>query len=302
MRDQHRTDWEIARIAGLQHGHITHAQLLAAGVSGSALHRRVERGLLFREHRGVFRVGHRAPSVEAVYMGAVLACGEEALLCRWAAAHLMELVKGGAPRPEVVAPVERRVPGVLTHRTRRRDRGDRTYFRRIPITPIPCILVDLAADLSLDGLARICHEAGMKYRTTPAQVKAVLAQRSRVPGIANLERVIVGDVKVVLSELEREFLRLLRKHGLPLPQTNRPASGRRVDCRWPEHRLTVELDSYQFHHTRYAWEQGYRREREARKRRDRFRRYTWSDVFEDSTYMLAELHTLLARPVLDSSR
>ena len=231
-------------------------------------------------------------------MGAVLACGDEALLCRWAAAHLTGLVKGEAPRPEVVAPVERRVPGVLTHRRRGLDPRERSYFRRVPITRIPCILVDLAADLSLDGLARLCHEAGMKYRTTPAQVKAVLARRSRVPGSANLERVMVGDVKVVLSELEREFLRVLRKHGLPLPVTNRPAGGYRVDCRWPDYKLTVELDSSQFHHTRWAWEQSYRREREARAREDKWRRYTWSDVVEDPTYMLAELRTLLARPVL----
>lgn len=133
----------------------------------------------------------------------------------------------------------------------------------------------------------------MKYGTTPRQVKAVLSRRSRVRGIANLERVIVGDVKVVLSELERRFLRLLRRHGLPLPVTNRPAGGRRVDCRWPEYRLTVELDSYQFHHTRYAWEQSYRREREARARGDEFRRYTWSDVAEDPEYMLGELRALL---------
>jgi hypothetical protein len=33
-----------------------------------------------------------------------------------------------------------------------------------------------------------------------------------------------------------------------------------VDCRWPEYRLTVELDSYKFHRTRYAWEQDRERE------------------------------------------
>jgi len=35
-------------------------------------------------------------------------------------------------------------------------------------------LVDLAASLSLDALARACHEAGVRYGTTPAQVHAVL--------------------------------------------------------------------------------------------------------------------------------
>ncbi|MBA3839026.1 MAG: hypothetical protein H0X55_01815, partial [Thermoleophilaceae bacterium] len=40
---------------------------------------------------------------------------------------------------------------------------------------------------------------------------------------------------------------------------NRPAGGRRVDCRWPAHPVTVELDSYRFHHSRHAWEQDRRR-------------------------------------------
>ena len=95
------------------------------------------------------------------------------------------------------------------------------------------------------------------------------------------------------SKLERRFLELLREAGLPLPQPNRPAGGRRVDCRWPIRRLTVELDSYRYHHSRHAWEQDRRREREARARGDEFRRYTYGDVVESPRLMLAELRALL---------
>jgi hypothetical protein len=85
---------------------------------------------------------------------------------------------------------------------------------------------------------------------------------------------------VTLSALERRFLALLRVHGWELPQSNRVAGGRRVDCRWPGRRLTVELDGYRYHHSRHAWEQDRRREREARALGDEFRRYTYGDVFE----------------------
>ena len=112
-------------------------------------------------------------------------------------------------------------------------------------------------------------------------------------GAAKLRAILRGDVRVTLSELERRFLERLDEAGLPLPQTNRPAGGRRVDCRWPEHRLTVELDSYRYHHSRHAWEQDRRREREARARGDEFRRYTYGDVFESPGLMLAELRPLL---------
>jgi hypothetical protein len=96
-----------------------------------------------------------------------------------------------------------------------------------------------------------------------------------------------------IAEDDRLHPEAFEQAGLPLPKTNKRAHGRRVDCRWPEHRLTVELDSYRYHHSRYAWEQDRRREREARARGDEFRRYTYGDVFEGPSLMLAELHALL---------
>ena len=80
-----------------------------------------------------------------------------------------------------------------------------------------------------------------------------------------------------------------------LPQTNRVASGRRVDCRWPDARLTVELDSYRFHRSRHAWELDRRREREAYARGDQFRRYTYGDVFENPRAMMRELSALVPK-------
>ena len=121
----------------------------------------------------------------------------------------------------------------------------------------------------------------------------MLATRPKTKGAATLREILRGDVQVTLSELERQFLKRLRKADLPIPQTNRPAHGRRVDCRWSHRRLTVELDSYRYHHSRHAWEQDRRREREARARGDEFRRYTYGDVIEEPALMLAELRALI---------
>jgi hypothetical protein len=110
---------------------------------------------------------------------------------------------------------------------------------------------------------------------------------------ARLRAILEGDAPILLSRLERGFRARLREAGRPLPITNRPAGAHYVDCRWPEHKLTVELDSYMFHNTRWAWEQDRERERAARRRGDEFRRYTWRDVFEEPDQMLAELHKLL---------
>ena len=254
---------------------------------------RLRSGALLREHKGVYRVGHRAPSIEATYLAAVVAAGERAVLSGRAAAYVWGLVKGDAPPAEVISPNERRIDGVTVHRCRNLSARDVGTCRRVPVTTVARTLVDLAAVLSPDALARACHEAGVRYRTGPGDVERVLERRPTSPGARKLRQVICGDTRVTLSSLESRFLALLSDAGLPLPVTNRPAGGRRVDCRWPEFGLTVELDSYQFHNTRHAWEQDRRREREARARGDDFRRYTYGDVFENPAPMLAEFRAAL---------
>jgi hypothetical protein len=291
MRQQSTTvEVVLAELAGASHGVVTRAQLGAAGITPEEMRQRMRRGALIRVHPGVYRVGHRAPSVEATFLAAVWACGEGAVLSGRAAAHLWGLIKGPAPAPEVTTPAKRRVDGMATRRARSIEA---TTHRGIPITTVPRTLIDLAAVLSRDALARACHEAGVLHDTTPKQVDALLAKRTRTRGAAKLRAILHGDASVTLSALERRFLALLDEEGLPRPQTNKRAHGRRVDCRWPDRRLTVELDSYRYHHSRHAWEEDRRREREARARGDEFRRYTYGDVVERPRLMLAELRDLL---------
>jgi very-short-patch-repair endonuclease len=287
-------DRRLGAIADRAHGLVTRAQALRAGMSPEELKGRVRRGALIRVHRGVYRVGHCAPSYDARYLAAVLAGGDAALLSGLAAAHLHRLVRGKPPPPEVTAPTLRRIRGVRTRRCIRPDRRDATRVRGIPATTVERTLVDIASILSTDDLARACHEAGVHYGTTPAQVAAALTRRPNAPGAGKLRMVLAGDVQVTLSKLEKGFLDLLRRDCLLLPpEMNRPTGRFRVDCRWPAQRLTVELDSYRYHRSRHAWERDRRREREARARGDDFRRYTYGDVFEAPEVVLAELRPIL---------
>jgi very-short-patch-repair endonuclease len=292
MDPQGRTvEEKLAWMATRAHGIVDWWELRNAGISATEVRGRVRKGVLIREFPGVYRVGHRAPTVESSYLAAVRACGKDAVLSGRAAAYLWGLLKGAAPGPEVITRTERRIEGIQTRRTR--GAVEATIWRGIPVTTVARTLVDLAAVLSADDLARACHEAGVRYETTPRQVEAVLSRRPSTKGAGNLREVLRGEVRVTLSKLERRFLERLRDAGLPLPQTNRPAGGRRVDCRWPEHRLTVELDGYRYHSSRHAWELDRRREREARARGDEFRRYTFGDVEEWPGWMLGELRILL---------
>jgi predicted transcriptional regulator of viral defense system len=284
----------VAWIASRQHGVVTRSQLLAAGISARSIEKRLDKGSLIRVHRGVYRVGHVAPSLEADYMAAVLACGERAVLSGRAAARLLGLIRNSpAPAPEVTAAKARCVEGVITHQERD-GTNDGTTWKAIPVTTPARTLVDLAGALHPGELSRAVHEAGIRHGTSPDEVEEVLRRRPNAKGAAALRRVLWGDQGKTLSRLEREFLQVLRKHDLPLPVTNRLAGGRLVDCRWPERNLTVELDSYRYHRSRHAWELDRKRERQAYARGDDFRRYTWRDVVEHPAPTLRELRTILS--------
>jgi very-short-patch-repair endonuclease len=281
MRGQNGTDEKIAKLARPSHGVVARAALLAAGVTSRQIEVRIARGSLIRVYPGVYRVGHVAPSVEATYMAAVLACGPGALLMGAAAAYLYGLLKGDPPPPVVMTRTERDIEGIETHRTRSKDRG--TTWRGIPLTTVPRTLTDLARSMPEKELAVVCHHAQVRFGIRPSQARG------------KARRILEGHIPVTLSELENRFLKTLDEANLPRPQTNRRTRGRTyVDCRWPDRHLTVELDGYRYHHTRHAWENDRRREREAHARGDEHRRFTYGDVFDDQRLMLAELHDLLA--------
>lgn len=283
-----------ASFADRQHGNVTRRQLRGARISAGWIEKQLDKGRLFARYPGVYRVGHAAPSLEADCMAAVLACGEGAALRGRSAAHLLGLIRRRPPEPEVMTPTQRVVDGIATQRTRKLDLRDVMIYRGIPVTTPARTLVDLADAVSDEELARAVHQADVLHGTTPDHVEAVLERRPNAKGAAELRRILWGDGERILSHLERAFINLLKQNNLPVPQTNRPAGGRFVDCRWPKEKLTVELDSYRFHRSRHAFEQDRKRERQAYARGDQFRRYTYGDVVERPAPTLTELRAVLA--------
>ncbi len=97
-------DAAIALIASCQHGVITLTQLIQAGLSRSAVKRRVAAGRLHRIHRGVYAVGHSGLSHHGRWMAAVLACGPGAVLSHRAAAELWRLLEPSHGDIDVTVP------------------------------------------------------------------------------------------------------------------------------------------------------------------------------------------------------
>jgi hypothetical protein len=296
MRGKSRTVEEIiAGIATGAHGIVTRVELLAEDIPRGQIERRIKKGALIPEYPGVYRAGHRARSRESSYMAATKACGKGAALYNQAAGHLLGLLKGPSwPPPEVLTPTERNIEGLKTRRARNLDPREVTEVDGIPVTTVPRTLLDLAATLDADSLARACHMAYVIYRVGPKHVGAILKRHPNVKGAGTLKAIMSGDLKVLLSKLEKRFIERLVEAGLPLPETNRLIDGHYVECRWGDKRVTVELHGFRFHNSRHSWDEGNDREREAYARGDQFRRYSYKDVFEEPERMLAELRELLA--------
>lgn len=284
-----RTSFDtIADIASRQHGRISHAQLVAAGVGRDRIKRWCGSGLLHRVHLGVYAFGHTAPSRNADLMAAVLACGEGAAVSHASAGHALGILAAPPPWPEVIVPTTagRRRSRIRVHRVRAIDPRDVTTRGGVPMTIVPRVLLDLALRLAPAALTRACHEAWIRHGTTPAHVQACIARNPTKHGAGALRRALGADV--TLSVLEDGFLALLDHHSLVRPRTNIDLSGDKVDCHWPSRGLTVELLGYRFHASRHAFEADV-----ARRRRSAHVAYTYGDVFERGARTAAEIAALL---------
>jgi len=99
------------------------------------------------------------------------------------------------------------------------------------------------------------------------------------------------------SDLEDDFLEFCSRRGLPLPETNVTMTVRGVrvepDCLWRAERVILELDGYQGHGGKTAFE--------AERARDRVlaaagwlpTRATWAQVHFDGDALESELRDLL---------
>jgi hypothetical protein len=193
MRTNFRTAEEAMGWFGTRaHGNVTRRELLEAGLTASAIRRRVAKGALIPKYDGTYRVGHAAPSREASYMAAAKAGGDGVFISGHPAAHALGLVKGKVPAPEVVSRRELHIKGLRSARCRKLAREDTMVWKGIPITSPQRTLVDLAAVISAEALARACHEAGVKYGTRPRHVEAVLKRKPNAPGAAKLRAIIAG--------------------------------------------------------------------------------------------------------------
>ncbi|MDX6623109.1 MAG: hypothetical protein QOE75_1041 [Solirubrobacterales bacterium] len=95
------------------------------------------------------------------------------------------------------------------------------------------------------------------------------------------------------SDLERDFLRFLSKHGFPRPEVNVKVGKYTVDFLWPEYKLAVETDSFDYHRGSQAFEDDHQRELDLRRMGYVVRRYTGAQLDDYPAEIVAELGEVL---------
>jgi predicted transcriptional regulator of viral defense system len=148
-RAQPHVDALISEIAELQHGLITLLQLLALGLSRSAVSKRTRAGRLHRIHRGVYAVGRPSLTQRGRWMAAVLACGPRALLSHRSAAALHGLRPDNRAKIDVTLPGSsvRSRRGIEVHKSTTLTAADVTTVDGIPCTTVARTLVDLGDEI-----------------------------------------------------------------------------------------------------------------------------------------------------------
>lgn len=291
-------DLEIARVADNQHGRVTTAQLVDAGISPDAIRRRVERGFLRREHHGVYVVGWHDATKEGLLAGALIAAGPTAAVSHRAAAELWSLIPGPSPVELSALRSHKRLSGVIVHRPRSLE-DDVVEHRGLRVTTPARTLVDLCSSLSANHVARLCTEAQIQRLVTRAELAEMLDRSYGRRGINKLKRFARDETPPTRSQLEKRFVRLIADAGLPAPRTNEllwiGGRYREVDAHWPEIRLAIELDSYKIHGVRANFESD--RERDVDFVIDGWRvaRFTWARLRDDRSGVIRDLERLIGR-------
>jgi very-short-patch-repair endonuclease len=128
--------------------------------------------------------------------------------------------------------------------------ADVTTCSGIPVTSPVCTLIDIAPGLSRHELEGAMNEADKLDLIDAEALRAELDGVSGRRGLPKLKDVLDRHTYVMTdTELERRFLPIARRAGLPLPRTQVYVNGYRVDFYWPELGLVVETDGLRYHRT-----------------------------------------------------
>ncbi|HEX4669952.1 MAG TPA: type IV toxin-antitoxin system AbiEi family antitoxin domain-containing protein [Solirubrobacterales bacterium] len=247
----------MAELARAQYGVVSFRQLRELGFSKGAIGRAHQAERLHQLHHGVYAVGHIALSDHGRCMAAILACGRRAVLSHESAAWLWGFFPTCPVKPEVSVPnAGRPRAGVRAHRVVPFSLGEVGSQEGIPVTSPARTLLDLAATNRGRRLQQAIEKAKRLDRLDLAEIDALIRHKRSAPGTRRLREAaeIYRDPAISRSRPELLFLDLVKRAGLPRPALNTFVAGHEIDAYWEVERFAVEVDGWDAHRTREAFE------------------------------------------------
>lgn len=225
-------------------------------------------------------------------MAAVLACGPGAVLSHRTAADALGIAPRASAVIEITIPSRspRRRPGLAVHRSPGLRPEDCISVEGIPCTGPARTLLDLAAVGDASRLARAL-EAAERLRLFDGAALARMNDHAASRRLQAALAAYTGAPPPTRRELERRAFRLFEQAGLPKPGVNvlvyTQEGPLEVDFCWPDRRLVVEADSFEFHGTRAAFERDRRRDQQLRASGWTPVRITWRQLDERPAEVIA---------------
>jgi very-short-patch-repair endonuclease len=252
----------IRRLASRQYALVSAAQARYAGLSAWGIQRRIASGDLEWVHQPrVLGIVGTPDSWRRRVLAAVLAGGPGCAASHRTAAALYKFDGAKPGVVEITVPRNRRVslPGVIVHR-----KGDlhdvdlTTTPDGIPLTTPARTLVDLGAVWDAERLEEAIDGATREGHTSISRLiwRVGILRRKGRDGISNVVAALTADPDGrVASVLERRFVRILQRHGLPKPvrQYEVKVGGElvaRVDFAFVPLKVVIEVEGHGTHATR----------------------------------------------------
>jgi very-short-patch-repair endonuclease len=300
-RNRAQRERDLADLATRQHGVVGRWQLLQLGYTDKAIRSRLAAGRLSHVHQEAYAVGHRLLTQRGRWTAAVLASGPEAVLSHGSAAALWGLAATRSPI-EITAP--RGHQGRRQRRETRLHRGqldgsERTRRAGIPVTTVARTLFDLAESPDRERLTRLWEEADKLHLLALEDVAAIYERRrGRRRARRNIRPLLLEarHSDRTRSPLEDRFAAFCRHFKLPQPATNVLVLEKEVDAAWPAAKLLVELDSWEHHAHRAAFERDRSRDVELMLAGYRTIRVTHRRLDGEATTLAAQIRQLLGAP------
>jgi hypothetical protein len=288
-------------MATRQHGVVSHGQLTILGFDEQWIERRLRERRLIAVHRNVYAVGHRRLALRAPWWAALLAYGPGAVLSHQTASVLWGIRRRQRGPIHVTALCGRqglrRRRGIWIHRCKfgPEDVNTRDGF---PVTTVARTLFDLAEVAPYETLKGAAEESDRLKLLRLRELEAV-CERGRGRRALRPARRLLEELRVPnegRSPLEIRFAAFLREHGLPQPIQNPHVLGHEVDALWPAAKLVVELDSWEHHGHRTAFERDRARDPKLLIAGYRTIRVTHRRLDREAEQLAAEIRQLLAPP------